>query len=107
MFAPRLIVIALLVLPAAAALPPAPAAADDATQCLSRNEQRAAIKDGRAVPLAAALRSARSRVPGELVRARLCQEAGRLIYRLTVLARDGKVRRTTVDASNGTVVSEG
>jgi len=28
----------------------------------------------------------------------------RLIYRLTVLARDGKVRQVTIDATNGTVI---
>jgi uncharacterized membrane protein YkoI len=44
-------------------------------------------------------------VPGELVRARLCQESERLIYLLTVLPRDGKVRRVVVDAKNGAVIS--
>ena len=81
-----------------------PAAADDAARCLSRNEQRAAIADGRAVPLASARRTLRLRMPGELVKARLCQQADRLIYLLTVLARDGKVRHVTVDAANGTVI---
>ena len=58
-----------------------------------------------AVPLAAAGESVRARVPGEMVRARLCQEPDRLIYLLTVLPRDGKVRRVIVDAKNGAVVS--
>jgi uncharacterized membrane protein YkoI len=82
----------------------APAAADDALRCLSRNEQRAAIADGRAVPLASARHTLRLKMPGELVKARLCQQPDRLIYLLTVLARDGKVRRVTVDAANGTVI---
>jgi len=81
-----------------------PAAADDALRCLSRNEQRAAIADGRAVPLASARHALRLKMPGELVKARLCQQPDRLIYLLTVLARDGKVRRATVDAANGTVI---
>ena len=81
-----------------------PAAADDALRCLSRNEQRAAIADGRAVPLASARLALRLKMPGELVKARLCQQPDRLIYLLTVLARDGKVRRVTVDAANGTVI---
>ena len=80
-----------------------PAAADDAARCLSRNEQRAAIADGRAVSLATARHTLRLMMPGELVKARLCQQSERLIYLLTVLARDGKVRRVTVDAANGTV----
>ena len=68
------------------------------------NEQRAAIVDGKAVPLAAARRAARQKAPGEVVRARLCWENERLIYLLTVLARDGKVTRTAVDATSGKVV---
>jgi uncharacterized membrane protein YkoI len=83
---------------------PAPAA--ERLRCLSRNEQRAAIADGRAVPLATASRSMPDRAPGELVRARLCQEGDRLVYQLTVLPRDGKVRHATVDASTGMLVSE-
>jgi uncharacterized membrane protein YkoI len=81
-----------------------PAAADDALRCLSRNEQRAAIADGRAVPLASVRHTLRVRMPGELVRARLCHQADRLIYLLTVLPRDGKERQVTVDAANGTVI---
>ncbi len=81
---------------------PAPAA--ERMRCLSRDQQRAAIADGSAVPLARAIRALR-RTPKDVVRARLCQDSGRLIYLLTVLARDGKVRRVTVDAQNGTVLS--
>jgi uncharacterized membrane protein YkoI len=81
-----------------------PAAAEEASHCLSRNEQRAAIVEGKAVPLAVAHRAARQKMPGELVRARLCQKSERLIYLLTVLARDGKVAHVTVDAQNGTVI---
>jgi uncharacterized membrane protein YkoI len=81
------------------------AAAPERPRCLSRAEQRAAIATGEAIPLAAARRMLRQRTGGELVRARLCHDASRLIYLLTVLARDGKVRRVTVDATNGTVIS--
>ena len=73
--------------------------------CVSRAEQRAAIAAGQAIPLAAARGMLRQRMGGELVRARLCHDASRLIYLLTVLARDGKVRQVTVDATNGTVIS--
>jgi len=84
----------------------APAPAADRPRCLSRNEQRTAIAEGRAVPLATASRSMPYGVPGELVRARLCLDSGRLVYQLTVLPWDGKVRRATVDASTGILVSE-
>ena len=93
-----LITIALLVLPSL------PAAAQEQPRCLSRAEQRAAIAAGEAIPLATARQMLRQRMNGELVRARLCRESGHLIYRLTVLARDGKVRQVTIDATNGTVI---
>ena len=80
------------------------AAAQERLSCLTHAEQRAAIAEGQAIPLAAARRMLRQRMGGELVRARLCHESGRLIYLLTVLTRDGKVRRVTVDATNGTVI---
>jgi uncharacterized membrane protein YkoI len=81
------------------------AEAESRMRCLSRDQQRSAIAERRAVPLATVRRSVRSRVPGELVRARLCHESERLIYLLTVLPRDGKVRRVIVDAKNGAVIS--
>ena len=40
----------------------------------------------------------------EVVRASLCEHDGHLVYMLTVLGRDGKVTRATVDAANGTVI---
>ena len=82
-----------------------PADAEPRTRCLTRDQQRTALTERRAVPLSAAQKAARARVPGEIVRARLCQEQERLIYLLTVLPRDGKVRRVTVDAKNGAVVN--
>ncbi|MEA2905573.1 MAG: hypothetical protein QOI12_2960 [Alphaproteobacteria bacterium] len=87
-----------------ALLTPAPAVAEERPRCLTRAEQRAAIAEGHAIPLAAARRMLRLRMGGELVRARLCHDNERLIYLLTVLPRDGKVRRVTVDATNGTVI---
>ena len=82
-----------------------PADAEPRLRCLTRDQQRTALTERRAVPLAAAQKTARARVPGEIVRARLCQEQERLIYLLTVLPRDGKVRSVTVDAKNGAVVN--
>ena len=87
---------------------PAPAAADEPLACLSKAEQRAALSGGQTVTLAAAIRSVRGSVHGrgsrEVVRARLCREPDRLVYLLTLLARDGKVTQTAVDATSGKVV---
>jgi uncharacterized membrane protein YkoI len=104
MMAPRLALIA-FVLIVFGLLRPDPADAEQRTRCLSRDQQRTAIAERRAVSLATVRRVVRARVPGELVRAQLCQEAQRLVYMLTVLPRDGKVRRVLVDARNGVVLS--
>jgi hypothetical protein len=72
--------------------------------CLNHQERRAANESGKLIHLATAIRSARKRMPGTVVRARLCRNKDGLVYVLTVLARDGKVARLTVDAVKGTVV---
>ncbi|MDI1344898.1 MAG: hypothetical protein PSV22_12465 [Pseudolabrys sp.] len=70
--------------------------------CLNRTEQRAAVASHKAVPLAAAIKSLRERGHrAEVVRAELCNRGERLVYVLTLLARNGKVTRATVDAANG------
>ena len=98
-FAFRFAVAALTVLSLAPAC-----AAELAHDCLDQKERRAESEGGRVVRLATALRAARSKMPGTLVRARLCRSSDGLVYVLTVLARDGKVARLTVDAVKGTLV---
>jgi uncharacterized membrane protein YkoI len=90
----------LLAVPAFAADPP-----HHRATCLSKAEQRAAVASHRAVPLAHAIKSVRAHRHGvEVVRARLCRHGDRLAYVLTLLARNGKVTRATVDAANGEVI---
>ena len=72
--------------------------------CLDQSERRAANESGKFVSLAAAIRSAKKRMPGAVVRASLCRGKVGLVYVLTVLARDGKVARLKVDALKGTLV---
>ena len=87
--------------------PASPHAADPAARgCLSPKERRALIEKGTVLHLAAALRAVRTRVPGTLVRARLCHRGEGFAYVLTVLGHDGKVTRVIVDAVKGTVVGE-
>jgi uncharacterized membrane protein YkoI len=83
-----------------------PARADEASvrDCLNQRDRRAAVEHGQVVRLAAAIRAAKGRRPGTVVRARLCRAPSGLVYLLTVLGRDGKVARLTVDAVKGTVV---
>jgi uncharacterized membrane protein YkoI len=97
-FACRFAVAALTILPLAPA-----GAAELAHVCLDQKERRAEVESGRVVRLDTALRAVRSKMPGTLVRARLCHGNDGLVYVLTVLARDGKVARLTVDAAKGTL----
>src|ERR1700685_1987991 len=77
-------------------------AAELAHDCLDQKERRAESESGSVVRLDVALRATRSKMPGTLVRARLCRSNDGHV--LTVLARDGKVARLTVDAVKGTLV---
>ena len=81
-----------------------PAEAED-PRCLNKEQQRAAIASGKAVRLGVALKAVKRR--GEVVRARLCEGGKGLVYMLTVLARDGRVTRVTVDATSGSVLGGG
>jgi uncharacterized membrane protein YkoI len=81
-----------------------PAEAED-SRCLNKEQERAAITSGKAVRLGVAVKAVRRR--GEVVSARLCEGSKGLVYMLTVLARDGKVTRVTVDATSGSVLSGG
>jgi hypothetical protein len=74
--------------------------------CLNQKERQAAIQSGKVIHLAAAMRAAKKRMPGIVVRASLCQGKEGLVYMLTVLARDGKVARLTVDAVKGSLVGQ-
>jgi uncharacterized membrane protein YkoI len=77
---------------------------EPAHSCLDQKERRAESEAGRVVPLSTAMHVAKRRMPGTVVRARLCHARDGLVYVLTVLARDGKVARLTVDAVKGTLV---
>src|SRR6266566_5365543 len=78
-----------------------PVAADEPPGCLSQEQRRAAMAAHHALPLAGAVRAARVHLGGEIVRARLCGEGKGLVYVLTLLAHDGKVTRTKLDALSG------
>jgi uncharacterized membrane protein YkoI len=82
---------------------PAPPGAET-VHCLDQKERRAEEETGQLVHLGAAMRVARVRMPGTVVRARLCRNGDGMVYVLTVLAHDGKVARLTVDAVKGTLV---
>ncbi len=80
------------------------AVAGELDGCLSPEQRRAAIATRQAIPLGKALRAAKARLGGEVVRARLCKEGKELVYVLTVLAHDGKVTVATVDGTSGALI---
>jgi uncharacterized membrane protein YkoI len=77
------------------------AAAADKSRCLTHKERIAAVATHHFVPLAKVLRHVKARVGGEVVRVRLCEREGRMVYRLTVLPHNGKVVLASVYADNG------
>jgi hypothetical protein len=100
----------LLVLAAAAAgaqVGPAVAQPAPAGQgCFSRQEQRMAVMQGRAIRLGVAMRMIHPRDGDELLRAELCRRSSGLVYVLTLLSRTGTVSRAIVDARNGAVIKD-
>lgn len=90
----------------AAGASPAMAASRVHRTCLNKAEQRAAVASHRAIRLSEALKFARHYGRrGELLRARLCHRGDGLVYVLTLLARNGKVTRTSIDAANGELIN--
>lgn len=84
--------------PALAALAPASVTAQTQTgECLTFGAMQEALLDGRARKLA----EIRRQLEGDIVKADLCLDAGKLAYRVTVLTRDGQVRKVVLDASSG------
>jgi uncharacterized membrane protein YkoI len=75
-------------------------------RCLSKEQARAAVASGKAVRISVALKAVKRR-GSEVVGVHLCEGGKGLVYRLTVLARDGKVTRVTVDATSGSVLTGG
>jgi uncharacterized membrane protein YkoI len=103
-FARRFAVAALVFAALVPALASARADEPKGRACLNQRERRAVIENGAVIRLAAAIHAAKGRLPGTVVRARLCHVPEGLAYVLTVLAHNGKVTRVTVDAVKGTLV---
>ncbi len=68
-----------------------------ASACLTASGIQEALVAGRALRLA----DIRRKLKGDIVKADLCQDGGKLAYLVTVLTQEGIVRRVTVDAISG------
>ncbi len=102
----RLMKILLTALPLAAACIVADGDVRAADRCLTADEIREEVAQRRVVSQVTALRTARSQIGGEAVRARLCKGEAGLVYVITALKRDGKVIRVIVDAPSGKIISQ-
>lgn len=79
-----------------------PAFAADAEPCLSSGDATEAVASRKVVAPRDAIVLARRTVPdADVLRAALCREPDQLVYRITVLRRDGRLVRVTVDAPSG------
>jgi uncharacterized membrane protein YkoI len=80
---------------------------DDATplSCLSSEETRDAVAQGRVMQPADASRHARRAAPGEVVRIQLCRQSGDFVYVVTTLKRDGRVARVTLEGQSGKIAT--
>ena len=76
-----------------------------AAQCLAADKVRAAISEGRAKSLVEIKQAANAVVAGDVIKANLCSDAGKLTYELVVLAGSGTVTRLVLDAQSGKVIS--
>ncbi len=96
----RLSLLGLAVLALASAARPAAAAT-----CFSAEETREHVQRHGLIALNDVVRSARGAAQTDLISARLCETAGNLVYMITMLGRDGRVLRLTVDARSGNVIN--
>ena len=78
-------------------LPIEPAAPVAQGQCLSRQEQRQAVRSGRVVRPGRLGR----RLGGKVLRVTLCRGGGDLVWLITVLRNDGRVLDYVIDARSG------
>lgn len=70
--------------------------------CLSSGDAAEVVSARKVVPPRDAVGVARRAVPdGQVLRAALCGEPSELVYHITVLRRDGRMMRVTVDARSG------
>ena len=69
------------------------------------DDAREAYEHGEALPLSRILPLALRAVPGEVLEVELEREHGYLVYEIELLAHNGRVRKVTLDARTGAVLS--
>jgi uncharacterized membrane protein YkoI len=67
---------------------------------------RAALSEGRILPLAEILKRLSVELPGEVIEVELEQDDdGRFEYEIKVLTTDGRVKEAEIDAADGRIIS--
>ena len=70
--------------------------------CLNAKETRSAVQNGQAVSLSKMVKRIQKATGGEILPTpELCNDGGRLVYRVKVLRPDGSVETLSVDAASG------
>ena len=72
-----------------------------------QDEARDAVRKSKIIPLTAILEIVTKREPGTVMEVELETRDGKLIYRIEVLADNGRRREIKLDARNGTVLWAG
>lgn len=67
-------------------------------------EVRDALAKGEVLPLTRILTIAQEKAPGDVIKVKLSDEDGRLVYELKVLAASGRVLEVELDARTGAVL---
>ena len=75
------------------------------TVCFSAEETRDHVQKLGLVALHDIVRSARGAGHADLISSRLCETNGNMVYMITMLGREGKVMRLTVDARTGDLIN--
>ena len=76
-----------------------------AQACLTRQQIRAAVQSGRAIPLSELIATIQATVAGQVLpQPQLCRSGGGLVYLVNILTGKGQVQQLTIDAGSGTIL---
>lgn len=76
-----------------------------AQACLSPSEARTAVQSRQVISLSQIRGKISREAGGEVVSAQLCTTGGQYVYLVNVLSSGGEVKRLTVDAGDGSILS--
>jgi len=76
-----------------------------AQACLTRQQIRAAVQSGQAIPLSELIATIQATVAGQVLpQPQLCRSGSGLVYLVNILTGNGQVQQLTIDAGSGTIL---